>query len=512
MGPPLHSRAVRRLLALAALTSLIAAGCAGDEDSSGPLDAALAYLPAETPFAAAIDTDLDGDQYKAVDSLLGKFPLGVESVEEVLADQLSGGEQDVDFREDIKPLLGNPFVVGATDVRSFTDDSEDDDFVGAIQVVDTDALERLLDKTKPSELGERSGATVYEDDGTVFAVEDDVVVFAGSEELLDQALERADGDDHLDEESFGEALDGLPRSALVRMYADVEAIIAADPGARAARKVEWVGALRMLGSTLVAEGEGLEIEFNLRTEGELSDEDLPVAAGDEAPGVVERDGEIGFGIRDLVQIVQFSEAAGQALDPSGYGDYARAKETLDRQLGISIDDDLIGQLGGDLSASVAVDGKLGLRSELADPRAFEETLAKLADALPSFAEGAGFGQVAIQKPKGANDFYVLAQADGDSLVFGVIDETFVLATDPERTAALATEGPVEVPGAEGALAMSADAEALVNTLLAELAPQLGLEGLEGFGARLFTGPLEDLTGSVRSSTGGLRGRISLSVR
>ncbi|HZG48236.1 MAG TPA: DUF3352 domain-containing protein [Thermoleophilaceae bacterium] len=504
---------MRRLLALAALTSLIAAGCAGDEDSSGPLDAALAYLPAETPFAAAIDTDLDGDQYEAVDSLLGKFPLGVESVEEALAGQLSGGEQDVDFREDVKPLLGNPFVVGATDVRSFTDDSEDDDFVGAIQVEDEDALERLLDETKPSERGERSGATVYEDAGTVFAVEEDMVVFAGSEQLLDEALERADGDDHLDEESFGEALEGLPRSALVRVYADVEAIIAADPDARAARKVEWVRALRTLGSTLVAEGEGLEIEFNLRTEGErLSDEDLPVAAGDEAPGVVERNGEIGFGIRDLAQIVKFSEAAGQALDPSGYGDYARAKETLDRQLGISIDEDLIGQLGGHLSASVAVDGKLGLRSELDDPRAFEDTLAKLADALPSFAEGAGFGQVAIQKPEGDNDFYVLAQADGDSLVFGVIEETFVLATDPEGAAALATEGPLEVPGAVGALAMSADAEALVNALLGELGPQLGLGGLEGFGAQLFTGPLEELTGSVRSSTGGLRGRVSLSVR
>ena len=55
-----------------------------------------------------------------------------------------------------------------------------------------------------------AGATKYEDGGTSFAVKDDVVVFAGSSERLDQALERADGDDHLDEDTFNAALEGLP--------------------------------------------------------------------------------------------------------------------------------------------------------------------------------------------------------------------------------------------------------------------------------------------------------------
>lgn len=504
----------RLLIAFAVLACFVGAGCGGDDDeASGPLDAALAYLPAEAPFAAAIDTDLDGDQYEAVDELLRKFPLGVESVEDALADQLSGGEPDVDFREDVKPLLGNPFVVGAPDAATFTDPAADDDFVAAIQVKDKDALDSLIDKTKADERGEQSGATIYEDDGTVFAVENDVVVFAGSDRLLNQALERADGEDRLDEQAFSEGLDGLPESALARVYADVEALIASDPDTRSARKVPWVAALRTLGATVAADGDGIDIEFNLRTESEgLSDDDLPIAAGDSAPGVIEREGEIGFGIRDLAQIVRFSEAAGQAVDPSGYGDYLQAKKTLDNQLGISIDEDLIGQLDGNLSASVAVDGKFGLRSELRDPRAFADTLAKLADALPAFAEGAGFGEVAIEKPKGNNDFYSLAQADGDSVVFGVIGDVFVLANDPERAGELATKEPTAVPDAEGALTMSADAEALVNATLGQFGPQLGLGGLEGFGAQLFTGPLEELTGWVSSSTDGLRGRTSLSVK
>ena len=181
-------RRPRRILALsAALVALAVVGCGGeDDDASGPLDEALSYMPAKAPFAVAIDTDLEGDQIEAVDSLLAKFPLGVESVEEALAQELAGGEENVDFEKDVKPLLGNPFVVGATDVASFTDDAEDDDFVAAIQVKDTDALDSLIDKTGPTEQGEQSGATVYEDDGTVFAVKDDMVIFAGSERAPDR--------------------------------------------------------------------------------------------------------------------------------------------------------------------------------------------------------------------------------------------------------------------------------------------------------------------------------------
>ncbi len=63
-----------------------------------------------------------------------------------------------------------------------------------------------------------------------------------------------------------------------------------------------------------------------------------------------RPGEIGLGLRDLGQVIGFAEAACQSVDPSGFGDYEQAKQTLDSRLGISIDDDLIAQLDGDMSA------------------------------------------------------------------------------------------------------------------------------------------------------------------
>ena len=141
----------------------------------------------------------------------------------------------------------------------------------------------------------------------------------------------------------------------------------------------------------------------------------------------------------------------------------------------------------------------------------------MADVLPSFAEGAGPGTVRLSKPKGSQDFYTLAQPDGDVVVFGVVDDVLVVANDPQQASRLAGEEPVAVPGAKGSVAMSADAEQLVNTLLDQFGPALGLGDLGGLGAALFTGPLGDLNGSMSASTDELRGsdagdRLAVTIR
>jgi Protein of unknown function (DUF3352) len=497
---------------LACLVPVTLAACGEDDNQpSTTLGVGLAHLPKDAPLAVAIDTDLEGEQFKAIDSMLAKFPLEATSVEELLREQLAGGGSNIDYEKDIEPVLGNPFVLGAVD-SSFVSGSDTPRFVATIQARDKGALDALIEKTDPQKTGEVAGATKYEDDSSVFAVENDVVVFAGSEELLDQALERADGDDHLDEDSFERALEGLPEDAAARVYADVEALLSSDPSTREARKVKWVEALRTLGMTLSAREGALELELNLRTDPEgLSDDDLPIPAGEEAPPVIARDGEIGLGIRNLAQIVRFAEAAGQAVDPAGFGDYAQAKQTLDARLDISIDDDLIGQLTGDVSASVALDGGFGVRADLEDPAAFERTLAKIADVLPSFAAGAGLGAVTIEKPRGDDDFYVLARQDGDAVVFGVVDGVLVVASSPERAEELADEEPAPVDGAEGAVTMSSDAEQLANAAIDRYGDRFGLGGFEALGAQLFTGPLQMLTGSLSASPDGLRGRVTLEI-
>jgi hypothetical protein len=267
-----------------------------------------------------------------------------------------------------------------------------------------------------------------------------------------------------------------------------------------------------LGLTVTAKDNGLDVDFRARTEGDLSDDDLPIASGDEAPPVIERDNEIGLGIRDLAHIVHFGENTAQAIDPSGFGDYEQAKKTIDKQLGVSLDNDLIAQLTGNVAASVALTGGFGVRAELKDPAAFEKTLAKVADLLPSFAEGAGFGPVGLSKPKAGQQFYALAQPDGDAVIFGVVNDVLVVANDAKRAAALASAEPVDVPGAKGSVTLSTDAEQLANTLLEHYGPALGLGDLGSIGVGMFARPLGDLTGYMSASPDELRGKLTLGVK
>jgi hypothetical protein len=496
-----------RLLASTAamlVGAVLAVGCNGDDSSGGALESALAYVPPDTPFAVAIDTDVEGDQYQALNDILGRFPSG-DNVGRLLQQEIEQSADGVSYEDDVRPLLGNPFVVSATDPTTFVGGSEDDDFVAAIQVADTDALDGLIDKTDPQERGEVAGATVYEDDGSFFAVEDDMVTFAGSRELLDTALERADGDDHLDLDTFEQSLEGLPEEALARIYVDLQALIEQDPETQAARRVEWVSALRSLGITASVAEDEATVEFNLRTDGEgLSEEDLPLAAGDEAAQVVRIPGEIGLGLRDPSQVIAFFESAFQAVEPGSFGEYEAGKRAISQRFDIDVDEDLFGQLTGDLSVSVAVDGTFGAGAEVEDPDAFAETVDRVAEAMPQLA--AGLGVTDVRRRGG---LYEASLADGGRFFFGVRDDVFVAGSNPARTGAMATRQPEDVTGATGSLVTTADAEEVAIQVLRQVAPELGLGGI--FGGGLLARPLDELNGSVATSTTGMRGSFSLTL-
>ena len=388
---------------------------------------------------------------------------------------------------------------------SFFGDS-DDSFVAALQVEDRDKLDELIERSKAREVGEVSGATLYDENGTVFAVEDDTIVVAGSRALLEGSARaprrrRRARRGH----TFEQGLEGLPDDAIARVYADVQALLEGDPDTREARKVEWIGALRTLGLTASVSEDAIEIDFDLRTDSDgLTEEDLPIASGSESPDIVKRSGEIGVGIRNIAQTVKFVEAAAQAIDPSGYGDYAAAKRTIEKRLGVDIDADLIDQLNGDLSATISLDGDFGVRAELDDPAAFQRTLAKVADTLPAVAEGAGLNDVAIVKPKRGEDFYALAEPDGDSIVFGVVDEAFVLANDPGAPGSSQprVRAPCGAPRARWSwrpTPRSSPTSCSPRSSPLELPPGV------------LTKPLGDLTGSVAADTDGLTGRLSLEI-
>jgi hypothetical protein len=482
---------------LACLAVAVSAGCGGD-DSSGGVGAALSYVPAETPFAVAVDTDLEGDQWQALDKLVNRF-LGADQIKALLAAQLTMGQEGVDFEKDIRPLLGETAVISATDVGSFLSDSAEAGFVAALPVSDTDALDALIEKTGAAARGEEAGATIYQDEDTLFAVDDDVVVLAGTRDLLRSALERADGGESLSEDDFDSALEGLPDDALARVYVDVQALLGDGESSAAARKIAWVDALRTLGLTVSAAEKSVDVEFNLRTDGEnLSDQDLPLAAGDEAAQVVKRPNEIGVGLRDPSQVVTFFESALQAVAPDIFGDYEQGKRALEAQLDIDVQRDVIDQLTGNLSISATIDGAFGARAELKDADAFAGTLDKVVEALPEFG---------VEGVSRAGDLYTL-DTDGLRLVFGVADGAFVLGSDAARARAMASGQPEDVEGAEGSLVIGADAEGIAREVVAGLAPQFGIPAPI---VPVLAKPFDELRGSVATSTDGMSGKISLTL-
>jgi uncharacterized protein DUF3352 len=498
---------MRRLLTTAAIlacAALAAAGCGGDDSSGGGLESALAYVPADTPFVVVLESDVEGDQYQALDDIVGRFP-GGESIKQEIVSQLEEGDENVSYEEDIRPVLGNPFVISGTDPASLIEGTGDTPFIAAVQVPDPDALDRLLEKTAPEEAGEVAGATVYGDDGASFAVEDDMVVLASTRDLLESALERADGDEHLDLETFENGLAGLPEENIARLYFNLQALIEQDPDTAAARRIEWVSALRTLGMTASVQEDSVEVEFNLKTDGgELSEEDLPLAAGDEAAQVVRIPGEIALSLRDPSQMIAFFETAFQAADPQGFGDYEAGKRAISQRFDIDVDEDVFGQLTGDLSVSVSVEGAFGARAEVADPEAFRRTIDRLAEALPQL--GAGLGVTDVRR---RGDLYEASLVDGGSFVFGSRGDVFVAGTDARRAGRMASLDPEEVPDARGSLVTAADAEELAVRVLDQVAPQLGLGGI--FGGGLFARPLDELNGSVATSTDGMRGSFRLTL-
>lgn len=509
------TRAIVATLSVAVLSVAFAA-CVGQSSSDkgkNPLDNALGYVPENSPFVASLDTDRRGRSLRNGKAILEKFPFA-KQIEQGLISGLEG--QKVDYNRDLKPLLGNELVVAATDVKSFVDRSNHNkDFVGAIQAKDAGKLKKLIEKGKPKKLGEKSGATLYQDGKDFFALRDDVLVVGGTRKLLEQAIARRDGDNHFSESDFDKGTADLPKGA-VRTYFNLQELLAGDPDTAGALKVKWVKALRSFGLTTAVDSDRIRFDFKLGTDpAGLTDADLPLASGDSSPAVTDKAGQLGFGLRGLDQIFKFGESVGQAVDPNRYSSYETAKQTVEKQLNVDIDRDVLKQLSGDISLSSSVNGRFALKAKVADAAAFKRTLSKLGKVLPSIVQSSTGTAPKYKAAKGANGLNTLTSS-GQSLSYGVIGGNFVLSDTPANARRAATATTSKVQDARGALSMRADAAQLVNqgirraTRSGHGGGQLSLGGL--LGGSLFTGPLGDLTGSAKADTSGVTGNLSLSFK
>jgi hypothetical protein len=481
---------VKRIAAatLAAI-ALVATGC-GSKSSGTSLDTALSYVPKDAAVVVAIDTNPDGDQWQQVDHLLGKFPFGGQVKQQVKA--AFNARANLDYDKDIKPLLGNDMVYALT---APTGQETQTPYVFAWKLKDEAAARRLLQATSEKSPTTIQGLDVYGRPPTNFAViKDGTLVVADTFDSLGAALKRPSGD-HMTEADFTSALGDLNKDSLVRVTGDFQALINRSPQAATVRKIKWLSALRGSASTLRAEPDGIAYDIHADTDAKgLTPQDLPLASGAAAPPVVKRAGELGFGVRNPAQIWPFLEQAARVGDPKSYPGLLRNKAKISRQLGADFDRDVIGQLTGNASVSVSIDGGVAARADLRDPAAARATLKKFEHA----------AKVPVTPPPNGNGFYTVTQTSGKKLFLGVVGRSFVAATDAARAAQIAGQSPSPVGGAQGSLVFFSDARALANAIAAQRG--------QGVAAQIVTSALGDVTGWVHTETDGITGHLKLQIK
>jgi hypothetical protein len=510
---------VRAVLLLVIVALVAAAGCGGNGDvGSGEELKVLSYFPPDTTAAAVVSTDVEGDQLRNLDRLLRRQ--GEEGVEAFLRDWAQW--VDLSYEDDLKPLLGHELAVGIVDPGAFRDEFLAG-LIAAFRVADEDKLRDVLGRIEPLEpAGELSGADLYRVRGTslTLAHDGDVLLYGGAEEPLRAALERADGDEHL-ADGFDEALADLDGDALLRVYGDVTRAVdgAEVEELERLRALPWVAALRTAGLTLSFHDEDVTLDFALNTDADAVDEaDLPLAAGDESPEILRRDGEVTGGNRNQSLTTAFLFRAAEVAFPDSR--FVRDVHALEQELGIDFVDEVLRQFDGPSASSVSVDGQtFAARSEVSDPEGLKELLPRLGPHLPRLVTGLqglqSEGQallfifapdvLVLQSDRvrvtQEGDLWRVTGLEGegpDELWFGVLDDVFVVASTEELARQVATEETVEVEGARGAGVLRVD----LSRALPESLEALDLDDF---------GRLGELVAWLEASEDRLRGQVRVEV-
>jgi Protein of unknown function (DUF3352) len=516
-----------RLLVMVVL-AVVLGGCGSSGDTgSGSAGDALAYMPADASTVLLLSTDVDGEQWDALDRLVVRRIADDNEAQKSLdeyAEEAFRESESVDWEEDVKPLLGNDIAIGieGDDPIGLLNGDGESSFVVALDTRGGD-IEAVLEKAGWKPAGEANGATLYteEQGDDVFAVEDGVFLTAENEAALRSALERRDAGHGLDDDTVEEELADLPSDSLLRGFGTLEGLAEQEQLRRFANVgffevlETWAGAARFEENELNA-----EIAIRLDEE-QVEEDDLPVVSGEESPEIVPRDTEISGGNLNQSQTTAFLLRAVQAAYPNSR--FVRAVDALDEDLGISFEEEILRQFNGPSASYVSPDGRtFAARSKVRDPEALRELLPRIAPHLPALVEGlqglqsegmallfllapdapaaAPMQGVKVDPPTTPDGLYRISGLTGDGpaeLHLGLIGDVFVVASDEQRAREIAASDTEPAEGAQGAGVLRAD--------LAKISRDLG-----NF---LFLFPLEgkELVASLEASTDELRARVRIEL-
>jgi hypothetical protein len=490
------------LTVLALCVAATGCGRGHDDKSVTPLDDAVGYFAKDAPFVAAVETDPESDQIKQVEDLVGRFP-GAAFLAQRAAD--AARIPFVRWGRDIRPQLGAPLVIGLA--RPAAGSAIPTAVIVAMRVKHPlRAKQVLLRQPGFRGDGKSSGIRIYENanEHRYAAVDGDVVVGGTNRAILEQALAMKRSGNRMRESDFDRDIAKLPDDGLVRVSADPKALIGADPSRRPALTVKWVAALGRLGAVVKAASTGITLDFRAVTDrGAISDKDLPLSPKAGALPLIGKRGELEVGVREPSRLAQFAFQVAHAIAPKRMALLNALQPSgidLERQIPHHLKN--YGVLAYD-----PVSHAFAARADLNESADVKSALTTLAPALPGVAALFGTKGVGVATPEAGENFFALAKPKGGSVVFGVVGNTLVVASQAARAAGLASEATHAAPhGVAGSAVLTINARELAAKLLAKQ-----LTGPPALFAPLAVSSLRDLTGAVAISRTGLRGHFKLTI-
>lgn len=487
----------RLLIALIALLAVLAlAGCGGEaaDPAAERYGEQLKYLEPHSSLVVAIDLRYESRNWEHLRGLVSRglqaYRSAADPAERLQippnadgAFNLLGTFAGLSFQKDVKPLLDGHLVIGIT---------QPGERMIAVYRTESDQLPRVYDKLMGGEGGDAG-------DGAAL-VGDDTLVIADDDEQMRRALQR------------GRTGRGFPAdrlAAAARAFQDpfivaagdvslARAVVEAPNLRRALDEVPWLAAIEGMGAAVELDEDGADVVVRVDTDkSRLRSQDLPVGP----PGELEmpESGAVAGASRNQSYTTTFASRTARALFADSA--FARAVERAERELGARFEDEVLRQFDcPSVSVFEPASRRFGARSCVRDPDRMRELLPRLAPHLPRILttmqklgdEGLvgllliapdapltptflkGLAAIVVKPLGGGSDdeqlYEVsglrddprseLAQAGPERVVFGMIDDDFVVASDAEMARRARNLGTAEIDG-EAASAVRVPMTALV---------------------------------------------------
>jgi hypothetical protein len=482
---------VRRLLVLL-LAVLVVGGCGSSTPaSSSPVSSELSYFPSGSPLVISIATDPNSSAVKGAQALIGRFPLAAFGESALMAKL---GQLGINYQNDIRPLFGNPIMLGATG-STLTPTPGSSSYLVVWVTNDAGKLGALIKKLPGiHNVGSHNGATLYQTGATAaIAVDGATAVLGPSTAAVDSALDRHTQGSGISTADYSRAFQGLPQGTLIQAFGSLTGLLSRASAAKA-RRVPWVAALRAYAATVGVSSAGLMFNYRLDTTGRaLTPAEVPFSSSSATPSFAGKL-PITAGIKDPAHVVAFAEAAEQAVNPSSYAAFLKRQRAARAKTGVDLNT-LLGMLSGDLIISSDTHTTMG-RASVSDPVAAARTLSKL------IKDPLAISSKARRVSALGGGFYALK--GGRTVVIGIVGKQLVAGNaSPARLRAFASAAPSPAVGAQGSVAFRVALVELLRIALKQAPPKI---------AQTILSSLGDITGWISATPSAIIGSATLAVQ